>query len=131
MIESRRRKAEQRDRVRQMLAESRSADLPLGAVDLFAVPGLLDVLNNLTKDLDGTFERASRDEFDLKRYERHIQAHIQDFSISLRNIPPLSENLRKDLIWRFIAVIFLAHAGIIDVHQQQEEILVIKREIDN
>lgn len=128
VAESRQRKTEQRERVRQMLAESRSSDLPLQAADLAAVPGLLDALNSLTEGLDVAFEKESRDEFDLKRYEMHIQAHIQDFSISLRDIPPLSENIRKDLVWRFIAVIFLAHAGIVDVRQQQEEILVIKRE---
>ncbi|MEJ2285976.1 MAG: hypothetical protein P8X85_20565, partial [Desulfobacterales bacterium] len=122
---------EQRERVREMLAESRSAILPLGAVDLAAVPGLIDTLNSLTAGLDIAFEKDSRDEFDLKCYETHIKAHIRDFSVSLRDIPPLSENLRKDLIWRFIAVIFLAHAGIIDVHQQQEEILVIKRETNS
>ena len=131
MLESRQRKIEQRERVRQMLAESRSPDLPLGAVDLAAVPGLLGALNNLTQGLDVAFEKDSREEFDLKRYETHIQAHIQDFSISLRELPPLSENIRKDLIWRFIAVIFLAHAGIIDVQQQGRDIMVIKREIDN
>jgi hypothetical protein len=114
-----------------MLAESRSADLPLGAVDLTAVPGLIDALNSLTTDLNVTFKSESRDEFDLKRYERHIKAHIQDFSVSLRDIPSLSENLRRDLIWRFIAVIFLAHAGIVDVRQEDQEIMVIKREIDN
>ncbi|MHC4677578.1 MAG: hypothetical protein ACYTEK_02675 [Planctomycetota bacterium] len=128
MVESRQRKIEQRERVREMLAESRSTDLPLGEVDLTAIPGLLDALNSLTADLDVAFTPASRDEFDLKRYETHIQAHIQDFSVSLRDIPPLSENLRKDLIWRFIAVIFLAHAGVIDVQQQSQDIMVIKHE---
>jgi len=131
MLESRQRKAERRERVRQMLAESRSADLPLGAVDLAAVPGLLDALNGLTAGLDVAFEKESREEFDLKRYETHIKAYIQDFSTSLSEIPPLSENIRKDLIWRFITVIFLAHAGIIDVQQQGRDIMVIKREIDN
>jgi hypothetical protein len=43
-------------------------------------------------------------------------------------IPPLSENPKKDLIWRFIAVIFLAHSGIIDVWQQGQNIIVIKHE---
>ena len=128
MIESRRRKIEQRKRVRQMLAESRSADLPLGVVDLAAVPGLLDALNSLTAGLDITFATGSRDEFDLKRYETHIKAHIRDFPTGLTDIPPLSENLRKDLIWRFIAVIFLAHAGIIDIQQKGQEIMVIKHE---
>jgi len=126
--ESRQRKKEQKERARQMLAESRSADLPLGAVDLTAVPGLLDALNSLTKNLNIPFEKESRDEFDLKRYETHIQAHIQDFYVSLRDIPPLSENARKDLIWRFIAVIFMAHAGIINVRQQDQDIMVIKHE---
>jgi hypothetical protein len=111
-----------------MLAESRSADLPLGAVDLAGVPGLLDALNSLTVGLDNSFTIESRDEFDLKRYETHIQAHVQDFPIGLVVIPPLSDNLKKDLIWRFIAVIFLAHAGIIDVRQQGQDIMVIKHE---
>ena len=128
MAESRQRKTKQRERVRQMLAESRSADLALGAVDLAAIPGLLDALNNLTEGLDNSFAIESRDEFDLKRYEKHIQAHIQGFPISLVEIPPLSKNLKKDLIWRFIAVIFLAHAGIIDVRQQGQDIMVIKHE---
>lgn len=85
-MESRQRKKEQKERVRQMLAESRSSDLPLQAADLAAVPGLLDALNGLTEGLDFAFEKESRDKFDLKRYEMHIQAHIQDFSISLRDI---------------------------------------------
>jgi hypothetical protein len=130
MTESRQRKREQRKRVRQMPAESRSADLPLGAVDLTGVPGLLDALNSLTAGLDVALGAASRDEFDVKRYETHIRAHIQDFSISLADIPPLRENLRKDLIGRFIAVIFRAHAGVIDVRQQGREIMVIKHETD-
>ncbi|MCP4612814.1 MAG: hypothetical protein GY845_29315 [Planctomycetes bacterium] len=128
IAESRQRKKEQRDRVRQMLEESRSAYLPLGAVDLTTVPGLLDALNSLTSDSDTAFAVESRDEFDLKRYETHIQAHIQDFHINLTEIPPLSKNLRKDLIWRFLAVIFLAHAGIVDVVQNRQDILVKKHE---
>jgi len=128
MIESRKRKAEQRERVKQMLAESRSADLPLGAVDLTGIPGLLDALNGLTAGLDVAFAATSRDEFDLKRYEGHIQAHIQDSPISLLDIPPLSNDPRKDLIWRFIAVIFLAHAGIVNIWQDGHNIMVMKHE---
>ena len=128
VAESRQRKKEQKERVKQMLAESRSSDLPLGAVDITAVPGLLDALNGLTAGLDTSFTIESRDEFDLKRYESHIEAHIQDFPVSLRDIPPLSENLRKDLIWRFIAVIFMDHAGIVDIWQEGQDIMVIKHE---
>ena len=128
MIESRQRKKEQRERVRRMLAESRSEALPLQAVDFNTVPGLADALNSLTEGLAESLEIESQDEFNLKHYEEHIQAHIQDFPVSLVEIPPLSENSRKDLIWRFIAVIFLAHAGIINVRQQGQNLIVIKHE---
>jgi len=75
MIESRQRRKEQRERVREMLAESRSGDLSLEYADL-------------------------------------------------------GGNLRKDLIWRLIAVIFLAHAGVADVLQDGQEIMVMRHEAD-
>jgi len=120
MSESRQRKKQQRERVRQMLAESRSANLQLPQVDLDSMPGLVDALNGLSA--------GPRDHFDLKRYERHIQAHIKDFPVSLLDIPPLSEDARKDLIWRFIAAIFLAHAGVVDIWQDERDIMVIEHE---
>ena len=126
MAEFRQRKKEQRERVRQMLAESRSSKLPMEAVDFNTVPSLVDALNSLTSSLDADFEITSHEEFDLKRYESHIEAHIQDFAINLLDIPPLSENARKDLIGRFIAVIFLAHTGIVDIWQEDSNIMVIK-----
>ena len=128
VAESRQRKKEQRERIRQMLEESRSADLPLQVADLDAVPGLVEALNALTGDFDGNFIKDSRDEFDLKRYETHIKAHIQDFPLALRDLPPLCENARKDLIWRFIALIFLAHYGVVDLLQDGQGITVIKHE---
>jgi len=128
MAESRQRKQKQREQVRQMLAESRSGDLPLGHADLGSVPGLVDALNALTAGMDESLAVKAREEFDLKAYESSVRAHIQDFPVSLTEIPPLSEHPKKDLIWRFIAVIFLAHAGVIDVWQDGEEIMVKKRE---
>ncbi len=130
MDESRQRKKQQRERVRQMLAESRSTALPLPAVDLNSTPGLVDALNGLTAGLGSNFAAESHDQFDLKRYERHIKAHIQDVPVNLSDIPPLSENTRKDLIWRFIAVIFLAHGGIVDIWQDGRDVMVIEHEAD-
>ena len=130
MSESRQRKKQQHERVRQMLAESRSAALPLPSVDLNSVPGLVDALNGLTAGLEAAFAAESRDEFDLKRYETHIKDHIQQFPMNLLDIPPLSEDARKDLIWRFIAVIFLSHTGIVDLWQDEQDIMVIKHETD-
>ncbi|MCP4612985.1 MAG: hypothetical protein GY845_30190 [Planctomycetes bacterium] len=128
MSESRLQKKQQHERVRQMLAESRSASLPLQPVDLNSVPGLVDALNGLTAGLDTAAAIESHDQFDLKRYETHIQAHVRHFPVNLLDIPPLREDARKDLIWRFVAVIFLAHTGIIDIWQDGQDIMVIKHE---
>jgi len=130
MAESRRRKKDQLERVRKMLAESRSADLPLQIGDLNDMPGLVEALNGLTAGLDADFAVQYRDKFDLKRYQSHIQAYIGDYPINLLDIPPLSENARKDVVWRFIAVIFLAHTGIVDIWQDDNDIMVIKHETD-
>ncbi len=71
---------------------------------------------------------GSPSEFDLRRYEMHVNAHISQSPSSLEDIPPLSEDARNDRIWRFIALIFLAHAGVIDIWQDGPTIMVIKRE---
>ncbi len=128
MAKSRQRKQSQREKVRQMLVECRSADLPLGSADLGSVPGLLDALNNLTAGVNEPFVAESCQQFDLKRYECHIQAHIADFPVNLVDIPLLSEHARKDLIWRFIAAVFLAHSGILDIWQDGRDIMVTKHE---
>jgi len=130
MAEHRERKRKQRERVCQMLAESRSENLSPPAADLDMVPGLADALNELTTGLELPLPRPRRNGFDLKRYQAHIQAHIQPFAISLDEIPPLSENTRIDRIGRFIAIIFLAHASRIRVWQEGLTIMVIQRETD-
>jgi rubredoxin len=128
MAESRKRKQEQRERVREMLAGSRSGDLPLDHASLGSVPGLVDALNALTAGIDESIAVEARDEFNLKAYENHVQAHIQDFPVNLAEIPPLSEHPKRDLIWRFIAVIFLAHTGVVDIWQEGRNIMVKKHE---
>jgi hypothetical protein len=128
MVESRQRKAEQCERVRQMLAESRSGTVQLPVADLNSIPGLADVLNALTQDVETYFDLPPSSNFNLKHYQAHIQAHLQPFPISLEQIPPLSENARKDKIWRFIALIFLAHTGIVDIWQDGQDIMVKKNE---
>ena len=128
MAESRQRKTQQRDRVRRMLAESRSGALSLPAAELSSVPGLAEALNGLVIGANEPLPWKPNKRCDLKRYESHIQAHIRDFPVSLDELPPLEKNTRKDRIWRFIAVIFLAHLGLIDIWQDGQEIMVMKRE---
>ena len=128
MAESRERKKQQHERVREMLAESRSGALSLPAAQLSSVPGLTDALNGLVIGAGEAIPWKPDKGFDLKRYESHIQAHIRDFPISLDELPPLAENPRKDRIWRFVAIIFLAHFGLIDIWQDGQLIMVMKHE---
>ena len=130
MAESRQRKRQQRERVRQMLAECRSRDLAVPGADLSSIPGLEVALNRLVGGAVEAEEWRSEHGFDLRRYESHIQAHIQDFPLSLGEVPALEEDARKDLIWRFIAVVFMAHAGFLDAWQQGSTIWVMRHETD-
>ena len=130
MAESRAHKQELRERVRQMLAESRSAALPPQPMDLNSMPGLLDALNQLVQTGGSSAELALPPTFSLGRYQAHVEAHIRPIAISLEQIPPMSENTRLDRIWRFTAIIFLAHAGILDVWQDGPTIMVKQRETD-
>jgi hypothetical protein len=127
MAESRKRKEQKREEVRKMLTESRSDALELDSFDLNSMPDLVEALNQLT-NVPENLNIDIKTGFDLKCYEQHIKDHLRDYPINLTDIPPLSENLRKDLIWRFIAVIFLAHAGIVDVTQEGQQIKVIRHE---
>ena len=126
MAESRQQKKEQKQRVQQMLAECRSEPLALKAPDLNSAPGLVDALNGLTAGLDASIALELKDKFDLGRYQEHIKSHLATEPIDLRQIPPLVEDQRLDLIWKFIAAIFLDHAGLVNIYQQDDTIWVMK-----
>lgn len=128
MAESRRRKKELRQRVGEMLAQCRSGPLPLDAPDISSVPGLVEALSNLTSGIEIPLPPELKGKFDLDRYQAHITSYLEEGPCTLRDIPPLIDDLRLDLIWRFIALIFLAHAGSVHVRQQGQMIWVIKHD---
>ncbi len=130
MAEHRQKKAEQHERVRQMLAESRSQALGLPAANLQDVPGLAEALNALSADAPSGLAAWLPSEFNLAHYETHIQAHIGAIPVGFDQIPLLCEDRRLDRVRRFIAILFLAHAGLIDVWQDGQNIQVMKHEID-
>ncbi len=109
-----------------MLAQCRSEPLTFEAPDLNSVPGLIDALNGLTTGIKVPISAELKGKFDLNRYQRHIKSYLDTEPKDLRQIPPLIENPRLDLIWRFIAAIFLDHAGLISIYQQGRNILVMK-----
>ena len=126
MAESRQRKAELRQQVREMLADCRSDPLALGATDLASVPGLMAALDGLTGSLEQIMPRESRDGFNLDRYQEHVTACLEAGPVQLGHMPPLIDNHRLDLIWRFIAVIFLEQAGLVHTRQQGLTIWVMQ-----
>lgn len=130
MAEYRGRKQQLRERVSEMLAGARSGTIEIGPVEAAEHDGLFAALNAMTLEAFAGSLPELRDRFDLSRYQTHIRAHLQTIPINLNQIPPLSEDTRLDRIWRFIAVIFLAHAGLIDVRQEGDMILVMQREVD-
>ena len=131
MTESRQRKQQQRERVRQMLAESRSETLALESGDLSSVPGLIDALNSLTQGMDEKVLVALKARFDLAKYQAHIKSHLNLEPMNLREIPPLIDNNRLDLIWKFVAVIFLLQHAAVKIEQQDNEIWVMSGEADS
>ena len=125
VAESRQRKQERTDRVRKMLAQCRSEPLSLAATGLNSIPGLVDALNSLTSGIDTHMPLESKSQFDLDCYQTHIRSALTEGPTRLREISPLTEDLRLDLIWKFVAVVFLMHTGLVHVCQQGNEIWVM------
>ena len=128
MAVSRRRTKEQRHRLQERHTADRSPNLPSQDADLHAVPGLVDALDNLTAGLLPLAVLARQEGFDLSRYERHVRAHSGPIATSLDEIPPLNRAVACDRIWRFIAIVFLAHAREVRMWQEGSTIWVIKSE---
>jgi hypothetical protein len=126
MAESRRRKKELRQRVQEMLAQCRSGPLTLDAPDLGSIPGLVEALSSLAGGIEVPVPPELKGKFDLDRYQAHVTSYLEAGPSTLRDIPPLIDDLRLDLVWRFIAVIFLEHAGSVHIRQQGQTIWVMK-----
>lgn len=126
MAESRERKQQQRAERQQQVAENRSGLAEPPPVDLASVPGLLQALNGLTAIPELAAWAPLIQGFDLQRYEAHLQAHIGANERRFDDLPPLDENPRLDRIWRFVAIIFMAHAGKLYIRQYGPTILVAK-----
>ena len=120
MAEHRRRKAQQQRLFVETLINARTGHVILPPADLDGLPGLTEAINELTAkhDEDSIRGPLADQRFDLAKYERHVIASITDSPVDFDDISPLLESLRKDRIWRFVAVIFLAHEGRINIHQE-------------
>jgi hypothetical protein len=118
MAESRERKRKAQELYRARAIADRSAALEPPPLDLDSVPGLLKALNQLTSLPDLVEQFREKKGFDLDRYQRHIEAHIGPIEVCFEDLPPLSESPRLDRICRFVAIIFMEHAGVIVLEQE-------------
>jgi len=131
MAESRQRREERHEQASCLAIENRSCTLEPEPLDLGAVPGLVEALNGLAGGFDAVAAWLPLTRgFDLNRYQTHLQAHIGANERCFDDLPPLEDNRRLDRIWRFIAIIFMAHAGLIDILQLEQTILVRRHEAD-
>ncbi len=130
MAESRQRREDLRQQIRDMLASSRSLPMTPVFTDLGDAPGLVEALNGLTMDLPSSDLPWPRRDFDLSRYQNHLQAHIGPMTVTFDQLPLLSGNQRQDRIWRFVALLFMAQAGIVDLWQEGSIIMVKQHDSD-
>ena len=132
MAESRQRKAERAEQFQQRLQESRSPPLDTPAAELESIPGLLAALNDLVGVEDVAAWLPLCKGFDLNLYQEHVRAHVHRRPMDFDDIPALDGNRRLDRVWRFVAVVFMAHAGVIEIEQDGYDItLRLKDETDH
>jgi len=99
-------------------------------MDLSSIPGLVAALNALSGQYVEQQPYSAAPQFDLRRYQAHIRAHTQAIALTLDELPPLGDDARLDRIWRFIAIVFLVHAGLIEAWQDGPDVMVMRRETD-
>ena len=124
MAESRQRKRRRQEQLRRLVAENRSETIDPAPIDLEAIPGLVEALNGLSVGPEIRVLLPLCKGFDLRRYQRHVEAHVGPIEVYFDRIPPLEKDARMDRIWRFVAIIFMAHAGLVQICQHEETILV-------
>lgn len=130
MEEHRERKREQLDRIRAILSNTRSPNVLIGGIDLRLASGLTEALDGLVQASEPTLAWLPRWSFDLNRYEEHVRSHVGTIALTLDELPPLNNESRLDRIWRFVAIVFLAHAGVIATWQDGPDVMVIQSETD-
>ena len=130
MADSRQRKRKRQDVLRRLVTENRSDRWTLSPAGLHDVPGLVDALDRLSLGPELAVWLPLCRGFDLKRYQRHLQAHLGPIEVGFDEIPTLEEDARKDRIWRFVAIMLMAHEGVLRVWQQGEAVLVRRNGAD-
>lgn len=130
MAASRQRRQAARASLQQRRVAAQSGVLEPLPIELGDLPELVALLNRLSVAGPAAVPLTPRAAFDLRRYETHLAARLGPIPIPFDELPPLSGNTLYDRIWRFIALLFLAQAGIVRIWQERQTIWVLLREAD-
>ena len=126
MKESRARAKRKKEEVRRLLAESRSGTLLLTEEPcLEAIPGLNEALEDFIKsEMFGGYEFASKSGFRMDDYRDHILSVLKLGSRLFSDIAPMIDDSRRDRIWRFVTLTFMAQDRLVELTQYGPDILV-------
>lgn len=126
MRESRARDKKKREEVKRLLAGSRSgALLLLEEPCLESIPGLAEALNCfIGTEMTGEYAFAPKSGFRMDDYRNHILSILGVRSRLFSDITPLMDDCRRDKIWRFVTLIFMAQDREVELTQYGKDILV-------
>jgi len=134
MRERRRQKKERLERLRALIPRRQCWEEPEslapeggGEADAFLTALLAETRDVQPAILSMARWLAKRASFDLDAAQQHLLAHIEPAGTNLRHLPPLVDDSRLDLIFKFIAAVFLQHAGVIQIHQPESDTILLLR----
>jgi hypothetical protein len=131
MRESRDRKENKREEIRQLIALSRSEPLTLlENPQLDAIPGLIEDLDKFIQNTtyeSGQFFPPSDNLFEMDKYREHILSVLTWDNMLFSEIDPLFDDIRDDKIYRFITLVFMDHDLEIELNQLGDDLSVQRR----
>ena len=109
-----------------LLAGSRSGPLSfMEAPCLESVPGLTEALNDfIGAEMAGGAAFAPKSQFSMADYRNHILSILGAGSMLFSDIASLSNDHRRDKVWRFITIIFMTQDRELELTQYGADILV-------
>jgi len=128
MRQSRERKREKRQLLREQVAEARSSPYAITEEPSLAdAPGLLDDLDQAVglEIPKGLLDVAKRARFDMHAYQKHIRELVAGCIVHFEGIAQLVDDRRLDRIFRFITIIFMAHRGELEITQTDDGTILI------
>lgn len=128
MRQSRQRKRQKREAIKQLLAASRPDPLNLDeAPHLESIPGLVEDLEAFIQieplELNKFLSRNGPD-FNMQQYRQHILSILNWDELRFSAINSLLDDDRQDRVWRFVTLVFMQHAGEIEIDQQQNDLCI-------